>query len=74
MVAPFEDGGVLIYIFGCTFMGGHPMKKSWEKMTADEKADQLRAELIELNRKVGLAMGHAEEAHIKLREIEKKMK
>jgi hypothetical protein len=49
------------------------MAKSWEKMTADEKADYLRAELIELNRKAGVAMGHAEEAHIKLRELEKKI-
>lgn len=49
------------------------MAKSWEKMTADEKANYLRAELIELNRKVGIAMGHAEEAHIKLRKLEKKI-
>jgi len=53
------------------------MAKSWEKMTADEKADYLRGqlsvELGELRRKAGIAMGHAEDAHIKLRELEKKI-
>ena len=53
------------------------MPKSWGKMTADEKADYLRdtlsVELAELRRKAGIAMGRAEEAHIKLRELEKKI-
>jgi hypothetical protein len=53
------------------------MAKSWEKMTTDEKTnylhDHLRTELANLNRKAGIAMGHAEDAHIKLRELEKKI-
>jgi hypothetical protein len=49
------------------------MMKSWEKLSTEEKFDLLRVQLTELNRKFGVAMGYAEEAHLKIRKLEEKI-